>query len=55
MPSIRQPPRGRRAGFLTVLGDETGVLVRGAVAALGLTALLAASQLAHTPCGSSAR
>ncbi|MFI1962767.1 LysE family translocator [Streptomyces pathocidini] len=44
---IRQSLRSRRAGFLTVLGNETGVFVWGVVAALGLTALLAASQLAY--------
>ncbi|WP_457031698.1 LysE family translocator [Kitasatospora sp. P5_F3] len=44
---IRQSLRSRRAGFLTVLGNETGVFVWGVTAALGLTALLAASQLAY--------
>lgn len=44
---IRQSLRGRRAGFLTVLGNETGVFVWGTVAAFGLTALLAASQVAY--------
>ncbi|MFG1805548.1 LysE family translocator [Streptomyces sp. NPDC049040] len=44
---VRQSLRSRRAGFLTVLGNETGVFVWGTVAALGLTALLAASQLAY--------
>jgi threonine/homoserine/homoserine lactone efflux protein len=44
---IRQSLRSRRAGFLTVLGNETGVFIWGTVAALGLTALLAASQLAY--------
>ncbi|MEU9369287.1 LysE family translocator [Streptomyces avermitilis] len=44
---IRQSLRSRRAGFLTVLGNETGVFIWGAIAALGLTALLAASQLAY--------
>lgn len=44
---IRQSLRSRRAGFLTVLGNETGVFVWGVIAALGLTALLAASQLAY--------
>ncbi|WP_225847053.1 LysE family translocator [Streptomyces sp. HPF1205] len=44
---IRQSLRGRRAGFLTVLGNETGVFVWGLVAAFGLTALLAASQAAY--------
>jgi threonine/homoserine/homoserine lactone efflux protein len=45
---IRQSLRGRRAGFLTVLGNETGVFIWGVVAACGLTALLAASELAYT-------
>ncbi|SEP07690.1 LysE family translocator [Actinacidiphila rubida] len=44
---IRQSLRSRRAGFLTVLGNETGVFVWGVVAACGLTALLAASQAAY--------
>lgn len=44
---IRQSLHSRRAGFLTVLGNETGVFVWGVVAALGLTALLAASRLAY--------
>lgn len=44
---VRQSLRSRRAGFLTVLGNETGVFVWGTVAALGLTALLAASQVAY--------
>src|SRR5512139_1191722 len=45
---IRQSVRGgKRAGFLTVLGNETGVFVWGCAAALGLTALLAASQAAY--------
>lgn len=44
---IRQSLRSRRAGFLTVLGNETGVFIWGAIAALGLTALLAASQSAY--------
>ncbi|NBM16846.1 LysE family translocator [Streptomyces sp. GC420] len=44
---IRQSLRSRRAGFLTVLGNETGVFVWGLVAAFGLTALLAASELAY--------
>jgi threonine/homoserine/homoserine lactone efflux protein len=44
---IRQSLRSRRAGFLTVLGNETGVFVWGTVAAFGLTALLAASQAAY--------
>ncbi|MFW6692444.1 LysE family translocator [Streptomyces sp. MAR4 CNX-425] len=44
---IRNSMRGRRAGMMTVLGNETGVFLWGAVAAFGLTALLAASQLAY--------
>lgn len=44
---IRESLRSRRAGFLTVLGNETGVFIWGVIAALGLTALLAASQLAY--------
>jgi threonine/homoserine/homoserine lactone efflux protein len=44
---IRQSLRSRRAGFLTVLGNETGVFLWGVAAALGLTALLAASQVAY--------
>ncbi|MFF2848345.1 LysE family translocator [Streptomyces sp. NPDC058001] len=44
---IKQSLRSKRSGFLTVLGNETGVFVWGVVAALGLTALLAASQIAY--------
>jgi threonine/homoserine/homoserine lactone efflux protein len=44
---IRQSLRSRRSGFLTLLDNETGVLVWGVVAACGLTALLAASELAY--------
>ncbi|MGP3984807.1 LysE family translocator [Streptomyces sp. KR80] len=44
---IRQSLQSRRAGFLTVLGNETGVFIWGVVAAFGLTALLAASQVAY--------
>ncbi|MFJ4851019.1 LysE family translocator [Streptomyces sp. NPDC088733] len=44
---IRHSLRSRRAGFLTVLGNETGVFVWGVSAAFGLTALLAASQAAY--------
>ncbi|MHC3469693.1 LysE family translocator [Streptomyces sp. 7R007] len=44
---IKQSLRSRRSGFLTVLGNETGVFVWGVVAALGLTALLAASEVAY--------
>jgi threonine/homoserine/homoserine lactone efflux protein len=38
---------GRRAGLAAVLGNETGVLAWGVAAALGLSALLAASRLAY--------
>jgi threonine/homoserine/homoserine lactone efflux protein len=44
---IRQSLHSRRSGFLTVLGNETGVFLWGVVAACGLTALLAASQVAY--------
>ncbi|MFM9372545.1 LysE family translocator [Streptomyces sp. Da 82-17] len=44
---IKQSLQSRRAGFLTVLGNETGVFIWGVVAACGLSALLAASQLAY--------
>ncbi|MBJ3809574.1 LysE family translocator [Streptomyces flavofungini] len=44
---IKQSLRSRRAGFMTVLGNETGVFIWGVVAACGLTALLAASQFAY--------
>lgn len=44
---IKQSLRSRRAGFLTVLGNETGVFVWGVTAAFGLTALLTASQVAY--------
>ncbi|MGW8353377.1 LysE family translocator [Streptomyces wedmorensis] len=44
---IQNSLRSKRAGFLTVLGNETGVFIWGVTAALGLTALLAASQLAY--------
>jgi hypothetical protein len=44
---IKESLRSRRAGFLTVLGNETGVFVRGVVAALGSTALPVASEPAH--------
>ncbi|WP_329090401.1 LysE family translocator [Actinomadura citrea] len=44
---MRQSMRsGRRAGLATVLGNETGVLLWGVAAAVGLSALLAASRLA---------
>ncbi|QKW36400.1 LysE family translocator [Actinomadura sp. NAK00032] len=38
---------GRRGGFAVVLGNEAGVLVWGAAAAVGLSALLVASRLAY--------
>lgn len=44
---IRHSLAGRRAGMMTVLGNETGVFVWGVVAAFGLTALLVASQVAY--------
>ncbi|MCX4978980.1 LysE family translocator [Streptomyces sp. NBC_00620] len=44
---IKRSLHSRRSGFLTVLGNETGVFVWGVVAAFGLTALLAASELAY--------
>ncbi|MFI6944118.1 LysE family translocator [Streptomyces sp. NPDC050418] len=44
---IKNSLRSRRSGFLTVLGNETGVFLWGVIAACGLTALLAASQLAY--------
>ncbi|MEV6109936.1 LysE family translocator [Streptomyces sp. NPDC051940] len=44
---IRQSMQSRRAGMMTVLGNETGVFLWGVVAALGLTAVLAASELAY--------
>ncbi len=44
---IRHSLRSRRSGFMVVLGNETGVFIWGTVAAFGLTALLAASQLAY--------
>src|SRR4051812_33235835 len=45
---IRQSIRGgKRAGLATVLGNETGVFIWGCAAAFGLTALLAASQIAY--------
>lgn len=40
--------RGRRVAFATALGVNTGVLVWGAAAAAGLSALLTASQVAFT-------
>ncbi|MGP4049843.1 LysE family translocator [Streptomyces sp. 2A115] len=44
---IKQSLHSRRSGILTVLGNETGVFVWGVVAAFGLTALLAASEVAY--------
>ncbi|MDT0323143.1 LysE family translocator [Streptomyces millisiae] len=44
---IRNSLRGRRAGLLTVLGNESGVFLWGVFAALGLTALLEASEVAY--------
>ena len=44
---IKQSLQSRRSGFLTVLGNETGVFIWGVVAAFGLTALLAASEMAY--------
>jgi threonine/homoserine/homoserine lactone efflux protein len=38
---------GRRGGLAVVLGNETGVLVWGLAAAVGLSALLVASRLAY--------
>jgi threonine/homoserine/homoserine lactone efflux protein len=43
----KQSLRSRRSGFLTVLGNETGVFVWGVVAAFGLSALLTASEVAY--------
>jgi threonine/homoserine/homoserine lactone efflux protein len=44
---IRNALHSRRSGMLTVLGNETGVFLWGVFAALGLTALLAASEVAY--------
>lgn len=45
---MRQSMRsGRRAGLAAVLGNETGVLLWGVAAAVGLSALLSASRLAY--------
>lgn len=44
---IRNSLRSRRSGMFTVLGNETGVFVWGVFAALGLTALLDASEAAY--------
>ncbi|WP_030177366.1 LysE family translocator [Spirillospora albida] len=45
---VRESVRsGRRAGLAAVLGNEVGVLLWGVAAAVGLSALLAASQVAY--------
>ncbi|MGK5533919.1 LysE family translocator [Streptomyces sp. URMC 129] len=44
---IRNALRGRRAGMMTVLGNESGVFLWGVFAALGLTAVLDASEVAY--------
>src|SRR5690349_4754695 len=44
---VKQSLRSRRDGFLTVLGNETGIFTWGIVAAFGLTGLLAASETAY--------
>ncbi|WP_461035765.1 LysE family translocator [Streptomyces mayteni] len=44
---IRNSLRGRRSGMLTVLGNESGIFLWGVFAALGLTAVLQASELAY--------
>ncbi|WP_432586378.1 LysE family translocator [Streptomyces sp. HD1123-B1] len=44
---IRQSLVSKRAGLMTVLGNETGIFIWGLVAAFGLTGLLAASELAY--------
>ncbi|WP_059011349.1 LysE family translocator [Streptomyces specialis] len=44
---IRNSLRGRRAGMMTVLGNESGVFLWGVFAALGLTAVLDASEVAY--------
>ncbi len=44
---IKQSLHSRRSGFLTVLGNETGVFIWGVVAAFGLTTLLTASEVAY--------
>jgi threonine/homoserine/homoserine lactone efflux protein len=44
---IKQSLHSRRSGFLTVLGNETGVFTWGVVAAFGLSALLTASEMAY--------
>jgi threonine/homoserine/homoserine lactone efflux protein len=44
---VRRSLQSRRSGFLTVLGNETGVFIWGVAAAFGLTVLLAASKIAY--------
>ncbi|WP_129843045.1 LysE family translocator [Streptomyces sp. RFCAC02] len=44
---IRQSLHSRRAGMWTVLGNESGVFLWGVLAALGLTAVLDASEVAY--------
>ncbi|QKV92020.1 LysE family translocator [Streptomyces sp. NA02950] len=44
---IRQSLASRRAGLMTVLGNETGIFIWGLAAAFGLTGLLAASEVAY--------
>ncbi|MEO3753846.1 LysE family translocator [Streptomyces sp. B6B3] len=44
---IRNSLHSRRSGMLTVLGNESGVFLWGVFAAFGLTALLAASEMAY--------
>ncbi|MBL1099962.1 LysE family translocator [Streptomyces coffeae] len=44
---IRHSLAGKRAGLMTVLGNETGIFIWGLVAAFGLTGLLAASEVAY--------
>lgn len=44
----RTVQHGRAAGLLSVLGLETGALIHVGAAAIGLTALIASSELAYT-------
>jgi threonine/homoserine/homoserine lactone efflux protein len=44
---LRQSVTSRRAGAVTVLGNETGVLLWGLAAAFGLSAVLVASRVAY--------
>ncbi|AXB45540.1 LysE family translocator [Amycolatopsis albispora] len=44
---VRQSVHGRRAAFATVAGIETGVLIWAVAAALGISALLTASEIAY--------